>query len=119
MHLQSLAEQGDQTFNAVPFDSARFTIPNASAWYIEMTSFAAQGDFSNVALYVRRALVKRVGGVITVVIVDPTPTVVETVAAWDANVAVVGDKIVVRLTGAAGTIINWQSFIDGISIGPF
>ena len=74
------------------------------------------------ALYIRNAIVRNEPGQApTVAASGAAPIIVETAGAvaWNATVVIIGEDVVVQMTGGVGQVVAWQTYLDGIQIGPF
>ena len=65
----------------------------------------------NVAGYVRIATFKNDSGTLSIVGSTSTTHTAENDAAWDCQIEASGTNILVDVTGAAGTTINWLGFV--------
>jgi hypothetical protein len=77
-------------------------------WFEAVVTAREAGD-ANVAAYVRYVHVRRSsnGGIPTIVGSVGAPFTSETNNAWDCIFAIVGNDVVLRVTGAAGANITW------------
>jgi hypothetical protein len=107
-----------QTTAAGPTTALTLTLPDESAYMVELRAVGMQSDGSNRAMYHREALVYRDGGGATLQgAVQDLGTPVESDANWNATIAVSGNTITIPLTGVAATTINWKLSINVLAVG--
>lgn len=84
------------------------TLDDNKAYLLEVRIAARQTDNTNRAAYIRRALIYRAGGGATIQGSVSDELTIESDSNWNATIDVSGNDVRVRVTGAAGTTIDWQ-----------
>lgn len=99
-----------QTTDASTTTAISIALADTFIYFLEVTILARDTAGVDRALYSKKALVYREGGGATLEgAVQDLHADVETAgaAAWDADIAVAGNNVVVSVTGANATTINW------------
>ena len=100
-----------QTLDATPTILFKRTIEDKSAYWIEGYILAQKSDATDRAAYLRRVLVFRNGGAATIQGAVSAVETIESDVTWDATFDVLGNDVRLKVTGKAGTTINWNAVI--------
>jgi len=118
--MHQFLEQGDRTTDAVPTDLVRWPIPENCAVRVEMTVVGRGLTGGGRATFRREALISRQGTAAPVVdAAGSLQTVANAAAAgWTVTPVIVGNDVVIRMTGGTGVSVDWSTELDGVIIGP-
>lgn len=102
-----------QTTDATQTTAFTFTLSDTTLYWFEATIEGRDTSGTDRALYTKKALVYREGGGATIQgSVVAIHADIETNAAWDATFTVSGNNLLVSVTGAAATTVNWVCKIN-------
>jgi hypothetical protein len=99
--------------------SARLTIPTGKILACTVNVSGIKTDGSQGAHYIRKVMIKNVGGTTALVgAVSTVGTDVEDVAGWDVTITAdnTNDALDIKVTGAASTTIRWVAVVQGLEI---
>lgn len=104
-----------QTTDATLANLWAYEIRDATVVSVKATVTASQSDLSNSATYEITGLFRRNGGA-AIKESSVKPVEIETNAAWNADLNVVGNEIRLQVTGAAATTIDWHGNVKVYSL---
>jgi len=106
-----------QTTGATPANIATIATVNNSVWNIFVNVVAANADYSKAGGYFRTYTVRNAAGTTTVVgAVRTIGTDNETDAGWDVTVTETDPNILITVTGATTTTINWTCTVQATRV---
>ena len=108
-----------QTSGNTATTAMALTLPDESAYMIELRAVGMQDDGSNRAMFHREALVYRTGGADAAIqgTVQDIGTPQESDSDWDATITVSGSQVRVTLQGDSGQTVEWKYTINILGVG--
>jgi hypothetical protein len=97
----------------------RLTIPSGKILACTVNVSGIRSDGSQGAHYVRKVMIKNVGGTTSLVgTVSTIGTDVEDVVGWDVTITAdnTNDALDIKVTGATGSTIRWVAVVQGLEI---
>lgn len=94
----------------------RCTIRAKSVLAYRITVTAIDSTYASTAMYTFEGIIKRDAANNTTMVLCNKTVLFETVAGWDANVTAddVNEALIITVTGAAATTIQWVARLDGV-----
>ena len=106
-----------QTTDATVTTLFSVAVANDSAVHFEINVVAIEvTDHDETASYQRIVTIQNDGGVLSVIGSVSAPHTAEVTASWDIPLALRAPNVLVRVSGAAATIINWYGTIQKYKI---
>lgn len=102
-----------------PYQDNLLTIPSGKILSCTVNISGIKSDGSQGAHYIRKVMIKNVGGTTALVgTVSTVGTDVEDNAAWDVTITAdnTNDALDIKVTGAASTTIRWVAVVQGLEI---
>ena len=103
-----------QTTNATPTTISTLAIGTSKIHCYRVVLAGLQSNSSNGAYYERLAGYKNNAGTVTLIGSAASPITAEDNAAWDITLTISGTNVLVQVTGAAATTIEWETIIEEV-----